>query len=154
MKTAIEKIVISAALALIILFFATQAVSAQEPYWLVGHVYNSTGAPVPGVTVYINDTTRMGGAGYVITAVTDADGKYKKDINVIANIADVFICNATYIGETGSCSFVYNSTKLAQECDIHLEAVAAPPEANIPNFRDKWKGFISGFKDLFTREGH
>jgi len=135
MKAINRKIIISAALALIILFFATQAVSAQEPYWLVGHVYNSTGVAVPeGVTVYINDTTREGGAGYVITAVTDTDGKYKKDINVIPNIADgdVFICNASYMGEFGSCSFVLNrNLNLSQQCDIHLKAVAVPPTVTV-----------------------
>lgn len=134
MKTVIEKIVISAAMALLIVFFATQAVSAQEPYWLVGHVYNSTGAPVPaGVTVYINDTTRMGGP-YVITAVTDAGGKYKKDINIIANITDgdVFICSASYMDESGSCSFVLGrNLNLSQQCDIHLEAVIVPEEPSV-----------------------
>ena len=138
MKTTKGKIVISAAMALIIVFFATQAVSAQEPYSLYGYVYNSTGATVPeGVTVYINDTSRQGGTGYVARIDTDHLGRYMVDLNkrgFIQNMQDkdVFICNATYLGEFGSCSFVLNRDLNAiQRCDIHLEAVIVPEEPSV-----------------------
>jgi len=130
MKTITRKtVLVSVFMGLTILLFSMISMptmlSQPVPYYVYGTVYNSTGAPVPsGVTVYITDTNTSKCVKSVETDGAGSYGYYQQDIGYTPDaIGHLFVVNATYQGESGNCSFVYDPVgNYSQQCDIYLKA--------------------------------
>jgi len=117
-------------MALIILFFLmpSTTLALDAPYEIYGYVFDSTGAPVEGVTVTITDTDIANS----ITATTRHDGLYKADIGTdIPDSEDrhSFVCSAAYGDESGSITFVLNLAVPPPYYNITLQPDRTPPAA-------------------------
>ncbi|MGB2842387.1 MAG: Ig-like domain-containing protein [Halobacteriota archaeon] len=116
------------ATALIFLFLLALtpvALSLDNPFFVYGDVYYSTGATVPaGVPVTVRDVIAN---GEVVTQ-TDAAGHYQIDVSPILNSedGDPFTCSASDASESGSRSFTLNLALPSQRCDINLLAGPTP----------------------------
>ncbi|GEM_PF-5075919 len=93
------------------------------PYIVYGHVYDGYGTPVPGATVYINDTT---GTTESLTTTTNDTGYYTVTLSNIAD-GDTITGAATKDGKSGQNNTTADTSQPDKEFNITISTLDITP---------------------------